>query len=292
MGNQNSNKKEKKDKLKKSFTLCPLIKDRKLLNEKKITGNAISCLGVINYKNKDFILVGFDYGKFEIFDSITLESIIEDHDEIKMFEYIRYAGQISKVNFIIVSQEYIRIYALYSDNISSNDNENNYDYKIKLLQKINDSIIKNFCDIDYKVNFSKAFIFNRDLYREYDIYEMEQDKYKKKKNKNTFFEEELIISSHEGIFIYERIKENNVKDNIHNKEEEDENNNKFDIYSYIQDWKNNPYILKDQLTKYDSYDMIQVNYKYIAGTIKDYLCLYSIETYEVVTKFSVKISEN
>ena len=50
--------------------------------------------------------------------------------------------------------------------------------------------------------------------------------------------------------------------------------------------------MKDQLTKYDSYDMIQVNYKYIAGTIKDYLCLYSMETYEVVTKFSVKISED
>ena len=38
--------------------------------------------------------------------------------------------------------------------------------------------------------------------------------------------------------------------------------------------------------------MIQVNFKYIAGTIKDYLCLYSMETYELVTKFSVKISED
>ena len=298
MGNQNSNKKEKKDKLKKSFTLCPLIKDRKLLNEKKITGNTISCLGVINHKNKDFILIGFDYGKFEIFDSITLESIIEDHDEIKMFEYMRYVGQLSNGNFVIVSQEYIRIYAFYSDDNSSNGSENNYAYNIKLLQKINDSIIKIFCDIDYNIKFAKAFIFNRDLYREYDIYEMEQDKYKKKNNKNTFFEEELIISSNEGIFIYEKIKENNEKekenekDNFSNKEEENENNNKFDIYSYIQDWKNNPYILKDQLTKYDSYDMIQVNYKYIAGTIKDYLCLYSMEAYEVVTKFSVKISED
>ena len=37
--------------------------------------------------------------------------------------------------------------------------------------------------------------------------------------------------------------------------------------------------------------MTQVNFRYIAGTIKHYLCIYSMETYELVTKFSVKISE-
>ncbi len=38
--------------------------------------------------------------------------------------------------------------------------------------------------------------------------------------------------------------------------------------------------------------MTQVNFKYIAGTTSEYLCLYSMETYELVTKFSVKISQN
>jgi len=38
--------------------------------------------------------------------------------------------------------------------------------------------------------------------------------------------------------------------------------------------------------------MIQINFKYLAGTTYDYLCLVSMETYEIVTKFKVKVSEN
>ena len=76
-----------------------------------------------------------------------------------------------------------------------------------------------------------------------------------------------------------------------NNYENEKENNKFDIYSYLENWKDNPYTYKKKITKYNNYDMVQVNFKYIAGTIKDYLCLYSMETYELVTKFSVKISE-
>ena len=36
--------------------------------------------------------------------------------------------------------------------------------------------------------------------------------------------------------------------------------------------------------------MIQINFKYLAGTTDDYLCLISMETYEIVTKFKVKVS--
>ena len=295
MGNKNGKKKEiinNKDILNKNLTLCPLIDERKLLIEKKVPGNTISCLGIINYNNKDFILLGFDYGKFEIFDSITLESIKEEHDEIKTNEYIRSVGQLSKQNFVIVSQEYIRIYVFYLDDFSSNINEGHNYYDIKLVQKFNNYGKNQHSDtIDFNVKFSKAFIFDRNLYKEYDIYEVGQIKNKSKNNynnnKNYQCEEELIVCSKKGIFIYEKnIIENNII------KEDEENKNKFDIYSYLENWENNPYVFKNKITDTNNYDMIQVNFKYIAGTIKNYLCLYSMETYELVSKFSVKISED
>ena len=128
----NSNKKDDKEKLNKSFTLCPLIKDRALLKEKEIVSNIISCLGVINYNNKDFILIGYDYGKIEIFDSLTLESVVEDHDEINMNEYIGHVAQLLNEEIIIVSEDYVRIYAFYLDEVCSYTEERKY-YNIKLL---------------------------------------------------------------------------------------------------------------------------------------------------------------
>ena len=239
MGNKNVNKKEinKKDIINKSFTLCPLIKDRKLIIEKTVYGNTISCLGIINYNNKDFILLGFDYGKFKIFDSKTLETIIEEHNEINTNEYIRYVAQLNRENFVIVSDHYIRIYVFYLDNISSNISEERYN--IKLLQKFNKvSKKRHIKTINLNPHFSKAFIFDRNLYKEYDIYEKQQIKNKEKNNncnKIELFEEELIVSSKYGIFIYEKnILENNDKN--HNEKKDylnnnvnDEENNKFDI---------------------------------------------------------------
>ena len=128
---------------------------------------------------------------------------------------------------------------------------------------------------------------------------MELDKKRRKKNKSIItypIDEELIVSSHKGIFIYEKNKTEEYESNeeeteeYSNKEEKEENK-KFDIYSHLGKWEKNPYIFREQISEDDIYDMIQVNFKYIAGTIKDYLCLYSMETYELVTKFSVKISE-
>ena len=171
----NSNKKEDdKEKLNKSFTLCPLIKDRALLKEKEIVSNIISCLGVINYNNKDFILIGYDYGKIEIFDSLTLESVVEDHDEINMNEYIGHVAQLLNEEIIIVSEDYVRIYAFYLDEVCSYTEERKY-YNIKLLQKIYDPFKKIYNK--GRVRFSKAFYFDRNLYREYDTYQKE---YKKK----------------------------------------------------------------------------------------------------------------
>ena len=91
---------------------------------------------------------------------------------------------------------------------------------------------------------------------------------------------------------------NENDENEEKEENEEESNNtiseeyrNFDIYSYLEKWEKNPYTFKEQITENDVYDMTQVNFRYIAGTIKNYLCIYSMETYELVTKFSVKISE-
>ena len=296
MGNKNANKKHiiKKNLIDKSFTLCPLINDRELLIEKKIVSNTISCLGTIKYKNKDFILLGYDLGKIEIYDSETLESVAEDHEEIGMLEYIRYVGQLLDEDFVIVSQTYIRIYAFYSDDLPSNINQGHNFYNIKLLQKIVNPL-KNKSDYNNsKLLFSKAFYFDRNLYREYDIYQRELDKTKTKKNKNYIniypIDEELIISSNKGIFIFETNKINEKKANLINGKSEELN--QFDIDSHFENWKKNQFIFREQITDKDIYDIIQVNFQYLAGTIKHYLCLYSMETYELVTKFEVKISED
>ena len=286
MGNkcQNESRLIKKHKKDKYFTLCPLIHDRILLNEKKIVSNNVSCLGIIKYNNKDFILIGFYLGKIEIYDSETLDIVAEDHEEIGIIEYIRYVGQLLNEYFVVVSQTYVRIFAFYSDGLG---------YNIKLLQKISNPFESKVFHTE--VLFSKAFYLDRNLYREYDIHERELDKKRRKKDKNSNYpvDEELIISSQKGIFIFESNKINEKEDNS-NKVNKDDNSEKknFDINSHLENWEKNPYTFREQIAKEDIYDMIQVNFKYLAGTIKDYLCLYSMETYELVTKFSVNISEN
>ena len=185
------------------------------------------------------------------------------------------------------------------DNISNNIIEEKYYYNIKLVQKIEDPFIKQYWSDGSKVKFSKAFLFNRNLYREYDLYEMELDKRRKKKNNSIIsypLDEELIVGSHKGIFIYEKNKteenESNEETEDYSNKEENEDNKNFDIYSHLEKYEKNPYIFREQITENDIYDLVQVNFKLLAGTIKNYLCLYSMETYELVTKFSVKISEN
>jgi len=283
--NTNDNKNNNKSNI--SFTLCPLIDERKLIIEKKVVSNTISCIGIINYDKKDYILLGYDYGKFEIIDSENLESVVEENKEINMNEYIRSVGQLLNNNFIIVTEDYIRIYVFYKDR------DNSFD--IKLIQKFGGKL---------KYKFSKGIIFDKNLYKEYDLFEREEEKRKQKRKINSSnnkeddidSSEELIICSKRGIFVYKRDNEleeetsndnNNYNNNIN-----DDDKDKFDIDLYLEKWKNNPYTFYRKITELENYDMIQVNFKYLAGTIKDYLSIYSLETYELVTKISVKISED
>ena len=283
--NNNKNKKnnKNKDKDNKSFTLCPLIDERELIIEKRVVSNTISCIGILNYDKKEYIILGYDYGKFGLVDSENLESVVEETNEINMNEYIRYVGQLLNNNFIIVTGNFIRIYVFYKDSDNS--------FNIKLIQKFRDKY--------FNSRFSKGIIFDKNLYKEYDLFEVEEQKRKKKRKLNSSnnieddidSSEELIICSDSGIFVYKRnseLEEENTKGNNDNNSEDD----KFDIDLYLEKWNNNPYIYHKKITDLENYDMVQANFKYLAGTIKYYLCIYSLETYELVTKINVKISED
>jgi hypothetical protein len=281
---KNKDNNKKRDKNNKSFTLCPLINERKLIIEKRVVSNTISCIGILNYDKKEYIILGFDYGKFEIVDSGNLELVAEENNEINMNEYIRYAGQLLNNNFIIVTGDYIRIYVFYKDSDNS--------LYIKLIQKFRDKY--------FNSRFSKGIIFDKNLYKEYDLFEVEEERRKKKRNLNYSnnneddidTSEELIVCSDSGIFIYKRNNEIKKENQNDNNDDNHIDNDTFDIYLYLEKWKTNPYKFHKKVTDLDNYDMVQVNFKYLAGTIKYYLCIYSLETYELVTKINVKISED
>ena len=176
----------------------------------------------------------------------------------------------------------ISIYLFYEE---KNNKENISVYNIKLVQKIIN--IDNY----YYLSLLKAILFDRNLYRENDIYEIEKKENEKIVNKNyktnITIGDELIISSSGGIFLFNKKNEEDRKQNI------DEIKEDIDIDTSLEKWKKNPFEYKKNLTNsIYVYDMIQINYKYLAGTIDDYLCLISMETYEIITKFKVKVSKN
>ena len=242
---------------------CPLIDQRKIILEKNIPTIIIG-LGVLNYKDKDFILLLLFRGNIEVYNSENLELVSKSNNEMK-YDCNGYIGNLINEYFVVIGESSLRIYALYEDNT---------DYNLKLVQKIDNQIQINE-NLIY-TQFYKAFILDRNLYKEYDIYEME----KNRKEKNILSNEsELIINSTKGIFVYKK------------DENEDENSDKFDFYDKYEKWKKNPYECKEQITCQYNYDIIQVNFKYIAGTIHNFLCLYSMETYELVTKFDIKTSD-
>ena len=283
--NDNNKSTEKYD------STCPLVNERKLINKKKCL-NTIYGLDILNYKNNDFILIGFGNGKIEIYDSINLEIILQEEIINEFIKDISYLSD----NYFIIIGDYLRIFIFYEDN-STEINKNSKKYKIQQVQVIKNEIINNNINLKY-FRFSKAFIFDRNLYREFDVYEMEQDKKKKKINKSYkgvfSVGEELIVGTNIGIFVYgkKEEKENLLDLEIDDNSDKKEENNIFNIEELIEKWENNPFIFKEKITNLKNYDIVQVNFKYLAGTIRNYLCLYSMETYELITKFNVKISED
>jgi len=50
----------------------PLIDKRKLINEKIIKEGIVASFGLLKYKNKEFILIGYFGGMIEVYDSLNL----------------------------------------------------------------------------------------------------------------------------------------------------------------------------------------------------------------------------
>ena len=265
MGNIYYNSNEIK---KEQSSACPLINQRKIIKE-NTSSALINGISIINYKNKEFILLLLIRGTIEIYDSNNLELVSKEKNPIENYDLDEYVGNLLNEYFVVVG-EFCKIYIFYEDNIN---------YKINLVQKIRNNYT-------FHTIFLKAFAFDRNLYREKDIHEIEIDKKERKKNKNykniLSKDEELVINSTRGIKIYKK----NIE--IYGNYDSDKNIN---IDEVLKQWNKNPYIYYRELTEFYNYDIVQVNFKYLAGTIKNYLCLYSMEEYELITKFQVKVSE-
>ena len=241
-------------------------KKTKIIKTKTITSKSITCLGLIKDNKINYLAVGF-YDIFEIYDLENLEVIGRNSTDMNNDCVLNF-WQISNNTFLVAGNT-VTIFTFYLE-------DNNF--IMKLLQKIR---MENYNYI-YMVT---SFIFNKNLYIEYDLYEKEKRR-KNKKLENTEEEsEELVINTSKGIFIYTRKKDDLFTVN------EREDNTKNNIIDQIEKAKNNPFIYKETLSSEYNYDLVQVNFKYIAASAEKYLGLYSMETSELVTKFNVKTSQ-
>ena len=257
------------------------LSTKKLKKKKHIKSNPISSLSKIKYKDDNLISIGFYHGGIEIYEVSNLDLVAKNYNAINELEIIKYVSYLNNNNFM-VSTSHIYIFTIYKNKNFINQKKNSSElmYNIDLIQKIyqpnKNKYIKEDenTDIIYVFLFSKSFIFDRNLNRKYNIYEKIQDN-----------EEELIVNYSLGIMVFTRKKENIIED-------KDEEIN-FDINNYIKRWENNPYFFKRFIpSNIPHYDIIQVNYLFIATAIDNYVLFFSVEEYELVTKFEVSISDH
>ena len=250
-------------------TQCPLISERKIIKE-KCYPSIISffSIEIMKYDKKDFILIGHKFQKFEIYDSNNLDLIISNSQNIN--DKINNIGQLTHETFAVISSSHIFIFFFYSEYDDFSKKEM---YKIQLIQSIKSFPTKNIFNY---INFKKAFILNKNLFKDFYSNDTEE-KFSKEKNYDI---NELVVSSDRGIIIYEK------------KVEDDEELKNSDINAYIDKCIENQYIYKRPLTHSKNYDIVQINYKLIAGTTYRGLNLYSMKKYELITRFEVEISKN
>ena len=267
MGNKNIKKKTNNNETSSNTKILKKGKDLKKSN--------IICLGQVKYKNNYYASIGLSGGKIEVYDTKNLD-LVANYNSPKYLipQYIHY---LHDDTFILTGSK-VFIFLIYkNENFTNKNNKNSISelkYNIELLQEITYPLQSN---IEYYwINYLKSFIFDRNLYKKYDIYE----KYDENQN-NDSKEEELIINCNKGILIFKRNEDKN-------KDMKEGDN--FDLDNYIKNWEENPYIYKQNLSSINNYDIEQVNYKYIASTVDNYVLLYSMEEYEVITKYEVKVS--
>ena len=246
-----------------------------VIKEQFVPSSNITCLTLIEYNNQNYIAIGktddeIDKPIIEVYDTNTLELIVRNTEIIN--DRVEYIQQIFNQNFII-SGYFLRIYAFYLENNT---------FHIKHIQKINNP---------YNVHYYlKSFLLDINLYKENDICQKGKDKTQKYKD----YREggKLIVNSDSGIFIYEKEEDKNELEDNNIKEYEDNEETVFNIDNHIENWNNNTFIYKERLSKSQNYDLVQVNYKLLAGTRYNVVTLYNIEENELILNIEVKTSYN
>ena len=252
--------------------------EMRIIKEKKLDSCEINCLELIKFKNKDYIVIGlnesYSYNSvIEIFDAISLELIGRNATDLENDE-INYISKMFNQNLLVCGTN-LRIFTLYFDNDKLN---------IKLVQLEKYPKINNKYGIMRAKRFKKAFVLDRNLYRD-------------PKDKISSLEGEIIVNGSIGMFIYKRKKKDNNE--INEKEgnlsinylEKCEDINKLNINDYEEKWNNNPYIFNEQVSFTINCDVIQINYRYLATTRPfGYICILDIETKDLISIFEVKSS--
>ena len=254
--------------------------EMKIIKEKKLDSSEIYCLELMKYKNKDYIVIGLnksysDKSFIEIYDAINLELIGRNDTDLENDE-INYISQMFNQNLIVCGYK-LRIFTLYFENDKLN---------MKLVQLEEFPKIDNKYGIIRVKRFKKVFVLDRNLYRD-------------PKDKISYLEGEIVINGSVGMLIYKRKKKENGEINEEegnlsiNLLEKSEDINELNINDYAEKWNNNPYIFNDQISFTVNFDVIQINYKYLAVTRPyGYIGILNIETKNLITIFELKTSAN
>ena len=252
----------------------------KIIKEKMLSSCQVNCFELIKYKNKDYIVIGLNksYSEntiIEIYDAINLELIGRNDTDLEDDD-INYISQMFNQNLIVCGYK-LRIFALYFENSKLN---------MKLVQ------LEEFPQFDNKYNimrvrqFKKAFVLDRNLYRD-------------PEEKISSLEGEILINGSVGMYIYKRKKKENNE--IYEGEgnmsinylEKGEDINELNINDYAEKWDNSPYKFNEQVSFTVNFDVIQINYRYLAVTRPfGYICILDIETKNLITIFEVKSSND
>lgn len=225
----------------------------KMIKEKKLFFTNINCIEIIKYNDKDYFAIGTSGSDsrsvIEIYDSFSFELIGSSELD---YAKIRNIKQLFSQILLVSTEKNLRIFAFCLE----------YDnFQIILIQQIEFK----FLNKTFKrfLNFHKPFIFDINLFRE--------------KGNAPAKEDLLIANTTSGICLYSRKikKENDIY-------------TQYNLYEYLDNWCKNPFKYKNRIFDENHYNVIQVNYEYIAAlNTKGYLSLYSMTTKEIVTIFEV-----
>ena len=271
MGCKNS--KNKNNKKVKSEKIEPVKRSTKIIKT-IVSDKQISGVGHVKYKSQNYIVVAYVSEIIELYDTTKYDLVGKYNKEIYSNKNIYTIKQFSNQKFLVSGSKLVSIFAFYENNDTFSQNKIP-NFNIELIQTI-DNPVKSFF-----IYFVSSFVFDKNLNKEF---------YKNEEYKEIISHDQLLIAnSSQGIFIYTR-NIDKEESNSNNNEEIEINKNNID--NYKEKWKKNPFIYKKTLSNIYNYDIIQVNFKLIAGAIDNYVALYSIEPSEIITKFQVKTTKD